>query len=117
MAIDQGTTGTRAILFDRRGQMMCNAYQEIRQFYPRPGWVEHDAQEYWQSTLNCTKEVLSQSGAEPRSIVGIGITNQRETTILWDKITGEPVFHAITWQCRRTVPMCKELKRKGWKIE
>lgn len=113
MAIDQGTTGTRAILFDQRGQIICDAYQEIRQFYPRPGWVEHDAQEYWQSTLNCTREVLSQSGAEPRSIVGIGITNQRETTILWDKITGEPVFHAITWQCRRTVPICKELKRKG----
>lgn len=113
MAIDQGTTGTRVILFDRRGQIICDAYQEIKQFYPRPGWVEHNPEDYWKTTRNCIRKVLFQSGAAPRSIVGIGITNQRETTIMWDKITGEPVSNAIAWQCRRTAPICKELKRKG----
>ena len=114
MAIDQGTTGTRVILFNRNGGGHSTAYHEIRQIYPHPGWVEHDPREYWDTVLQCTKEVLEQGNAKAEEIETIGITNQRETTILWDKITGEPYYNAIVWQCRRTASYCEDLKKRGF---
>ncbi|MDD4842438.1 MAG: glycerol kinase GlpK [Sphaerochaetaceae bacterium] len=114
MAIDQGTTGTRVILFNRNGGVHSTAYHEIRQIYPQPGWVEHDPREYWDTVLQCTKEVLEQGNAKAEEIETIGITNQRETTILWDKITGEPYYNAIVWQCRRTASYCEDLKKRGF---
>ena len=99
MAIDQGTTGTRVILFNRKGEEHVKAYQEINQFFPVPGWVEHDPLEYWDTLLKCTEEVLGKGNVKIEEIDSIGITNQRETTILWDKITGEPFYNAIVWQC------------------
>lgn len=113
MAIDQGTTGTRVILFDHDGNVKAAAYREIAQIYPQPGWVEHDPKEYWQTTLECTQEVLKKGRTKSAEIAAIGITNQRETTILWDKDTGQPLHNAIVWQCRRTAAMCEELKAKG----
>jgi len=113
MALDQGTTGSRAILFDKDGKIACSAYREIEQIYPQPGWVEHNPEEIWQSIIGCVKEVLDRSGAGPQDVAGIGITNQRETTILWDKTTGRPLYNAIVWQCRRTAPTCEELIRRG----
>ncbi len=113
MAIDQGTTGTRVILFDHDGNVKAAAYREIAQIYPQPGWVEHDPKEYWQTTLECTQEVLKKGRTKSAEIAAIGITNQRETTILWDKDTGQPLHNAIIWQCRRTAAMCEELKAKG----
>ncbi|UCF98468.1 MAG: glycerol kinase GlpK [Spirochaetaceae bacterium] len=113
MAVDQGTTGTRVILFDHEGNIIANAYREIAQVYPQPGWVEHDPKEYWQTVLECTREVMEKGGLKATEIAAIGITNQRETTILWDKDTGQPLYNAIVWQCRRTAAMCEELKAKG----
>lgn len=113
MAIDQGTTGTRVILFDHDGNVKATAYREIAQIYPQPGWVEHDPKEYWQTVLECTQEVLEKGRVKSSEIAAIGITNQRETTILWDKDTGQPLHNAIVWQCRRTAAMCEELKTKG----
>lgn len=117
MAIDQGTTGTRVILFNKEGKLISSTYQEIRQIYPKPGWVEHDPEEIWQTTMRCMEKVLAQSKINPKQIAGIGITNQRETTILWDKTTGRPVYNAIVWQCRRTVPICERLKKEGLEKE
>jgi glycerol kinase len=114
MAIDQGTTGTRVILFNHAGDVHSTAYKEIAQIFPQPGWVEHNPREHWQTVLDCTKEVLKTGKVMPEEIAAIGITNQRETTILWDKDTGEPVYNAIVWQCRRTAQMCDELKAKGY---
>lgn len=114
MAVDQGTTGTRVILFDQAGDVHSTAYREIEQIFPQPGWVEHNPREYWQTVMDCTKEALETGNARAEEIASIGITNQRETTILWDKDTGEPVYNAIVWQCRRTAPMCDELKAKGY---
>ncbi len=113
MAIDQGTTGTRVILFDHSGDVRGTAYREIEQIYPQPGWVEHNPVEYWQTVMACSREVLEGGSIKADEIAAIGITNQRETTVLWDKDTGEPVHNAIVWQCRRTAPMCDELKAKG----
>jgi glycerol kinase len=113
MAIDQGTTGTRVILFDHEGNATATAYREIAQIYPQPGWVEHDPKEYWQTVLECTREVMEKGRIKATEIAAIGITNQRETTILWDKDTGQPLHNAIVWQCRRTAAMCEELKAKG----
>jgi glycerol kinase len=113
MAIDQGTTGTRVILFDHEGEVKTSAYREIQQYYPKPGWVEHDPDEYWKTTLECTDQALKESGTRAGEIAAIGITNQRETTILWDAETGKPVHNAIVWQCRRTAAMCDEYKEKG----
>lgn len=117
LAIDQGTTGTRAILYDKKGRSSASAYQEFRQIFPRPGWVEHDGQEIWQSVLNVVGQVLHRSRLDPSKIAAIGITNQRETTVLWDRKTGRPVSHAIVWQDRRTAAYCVQLKRRGLEKE
>lgn len=114
MAIDQGTTGTRVILFNHEGDIRATAYREIKQIFPQPGWVEQDPWEYFQTVMDCTAEVLESGEVQAEEIVAIGITNQRETTILWDKETGKPVYNAIIWQCRRTASMCDELKAKGY---
>ncbi len=113
LALDQGTTSSRAILFDRQGQPVASAAHPIRQIYPHSGWVEHDPQEIWQSQLASAREVLEAAGARASQLAAIGITNQRETTILWDRQTGEPLANAIVWQCRRTAPLCQELKARG----
>jgi len=109
LAIDQGTTGSRAIVYDREGKKVASAYEEFTQYFPKPGWVEHDPEEIWKSVKNTVQSVLAEV---PRgSIDAIGITNQRETTLVWDRETGEPVYNAIVWQCRRTAGRCAELKK------
>jgi glycerol kinase len=113
MGIDQGTTGTRVILFDHDGEVKAISYREIRQIYPQPGWVEHDPNEYWQTVLECSREVLAKCGIAAGEVAAIGITNQRETTILWDSESGKPLYNAIVWQCRRTAPICDQLKAQG----
>lgn len=113
MALDQGTTSSRCILFDRSGKICSMAQKEFTQFYPQPGWVEHDPTEIWSSQLAVTIEAMAKVMAQPEEIAAIGITNQRETTIVWDKKTGEPVYHAIVWQCRRTAGMIDDLIAKG----
>lgn len=114
MALDAGTTSNRCILFDRQGKMCSVAQKEFTQYFPRPGWVEHDANEIWTTQLGVALSAMNQVGAGPGDIAAIGITNQRETTILWDKATGEPVCRAIVWQCRRTSRYCDELKAHGY---
>ena len=113
LAADQGTTSSRAILFDRQGRMVAVAQKEFPQYYPQNGWVEHNANEIWGSQYDVLKEVIEKSGVDPKEIEAIGITNQRETAILWDAETGEPVCPAIVWQCRRTAGICEELKRQS----
>jgi len=113
LAIDQGTTGSTALLFDEKGRIVSNAYREIRQIYPQPGWVEHDPKEFIDTCLEVSREVLDRAGVNASRLSGVGITNQRETTIVWDRSSGEPVYNAIVWQCRRTAPLCEELKQKG----
>jgi glycerol kinase len=113
MAIDQGTTSSRAILFDRETRIVGQGGREFRQIYPRGGWVEHDPEEIWTSTLAALRACLESSGAAPGDVECIGITNQRETTILWDRATQKPVHNAIVWQCRRTADLCAELRGKG----
>ena len=113
MALDQGTTSSRAIIFDETGRIIAVENREFRQIYPKPGWVEHDPVEIWESQITVAKQVIQNSGIAPTEIKGIGITNQRETTIVWDR-SGQPVYNAIVWQCRRTAPFCDELKRSGW---
>ncbi|MDD4179336.1 MAG: glycerol kinase GlpK [Candidatus Margulisbacteria bacterium] len=110
LAIDQGTTGSRAIIYDRKGRQVTSAYQEFPQYFPKPGWVEHDPEEIWQSVYSTIQKVLAKVPVS--SIAAIGITNQRETTVIWDKNTGKPVHRAIVWQCRRTAERCDQLKRK-----
>lgn len=110
LSIDQGTTGTRALLHDRQGRLRGTAYQEFRQYYPRPGWVEHDPEEIFFTTLKVIGRALSNAHASSLKIVAIGITNQRETTVLWEKRTGRPVSHAVVWQDRRTAEFCEKLK-------
>lgn len=113
MALDAGTTSNRCILFDEKGQMCSVAQKEFTQYFPKPGWVEHDANEIWSSQLGVAVEAMSKIGAAAKDIAAIGITNQRETTIVWDRETGEPVCNAIVWQCRRTSQYCDSLKEKG----
>lgn len=113
MALDSGTTSNRCILFNEKGEMCSVAQKEFTQYFPKPGWVEHDANEIWSSQLGVAVEAMSKIGAVAKDIAAIGITNQRETTIVWDKATGEPVYHAIVWQCRRTSEYCDSLKEKG----
>ena len=113
MAIDAGTTSNRAILFDREGQIVSVAQKEFTQIFPKPGWVEHDANEIWSTQLGVCVEAMSKAGAVAEQIAAIGITNQRETTIVWDKNTGDPVCNAIVWQCRRTSEFCDTLMEKG----
>ncbi|MEE0884508.1 MAG: glycerol kinase GlpK [Faecalimonas sp.] len=113
MALDAGTTSNRCILFNKKGEMCSVAQREFTQYFPQPGWVEHDADEIWASMLGVAVEAMNKIGASAEEIVAIGITNQRETAIVWDKNTGEPVYHAIVWQCRRTSEYCDSLKEKG----
>ena len=113
MALDAGTTSNRCILFNKAGEICSVAQKEFAQYYPRPGWVEHDANEIWATQLGVALSAMNKVGARAEDIAAIGITNQRETTILWDKTTGRPVYNAIVWQCRRTAEFCEELKRRG----
>jgi glycerol kinase len=114
LAIDQGTTGSRVILFNHDGQAAFSAYREIRQIYPNPGWVEHDPYDHVSSVYECAEEVFLRSGIIPTQVEAIGITNQRETTILWDRESGKPLYNAIVWQCRRTADYCDMLKSQGY---
>lgn len=114
MALDQGTTSSRCIIFDHSGAMLASAQKEFAQHYPKPGWVEHDAAEIWETTLEVARGAMAKSGLEAADIAAIGITNQRETTVVWDRETGEPVCPAIVWQCRRTAPMADALAASGW---
>ena len=113
MALDAGTTSNRCILFDHEGNICSMAQKEFKQYFPNPGWVEHDANEIWSTQLGVAVEAMSKIGATAADIAGIGITNQRETVIVWDKATGEPVYHAIVWQCRRTSDIADALKKEG----
>jgi glycerol kinase len=113
LALDQGTTSSRAIVFDRFGRQVASAQEEFPQIYPKPGWVEHNPLNIWESQLRVAKEALHKANASVADVAGIGVTNQRETTIIWDRQTGEPVYNAIVWQCRRTVELCERLKAEG----
>ena len=113
MALDAGTTSNRCILFNEKGQMCSVAQKEFTQYFPQPGWVEHDASEIWLTQYAVASEALAKVGATAKDIAAIGITNQRETTVVWDKETGEPVYNAIVWQDRRTAEFCDSLREKG----
>lgn len=113
MALDQGTTSSRCILFDQKGNIKAMAQREFTQIFPHPGWVEHNPMEIWSSQLAVASEAMALNNTKPEEIAGIGITNQRETTIVWNKETGEPVYNAIVWQCRRTATMIDQLKKDG----
>ncbi|WP_113672116.1 glycerol kinase GlpK [Vallitalea guaymasensis] len=113
MALDQGTTSSRAIIFNHEGKIVNTSQKEFTQVYPKPGWVEHDAMEIWATQSGVAREVLELSGIRPDEVAAIGITNQRETTVVWDKNTGKPIYNAIVWQCRRTADICDGLKAKG----
>src|ERR687895_1991229 len=113
LAIDQGTTSSRAIVFNHDSATVGEAQREFTQHYPRPGWVEHDADEIWDVTLGVMRQALEDAGVSPEDIAAIGITNQRETIVVWDRETGEPVHNAIVWQDRRTAEFCDELKERG----
>ena len=114
LALDQGTTSSRAIVFDKDGLIVGTSQKEFTQIYPKAGWVEHDAMEIWGTQSGVAREVLEKTGVRPEEIAAIGVTNQRETTVVWDKVTGKPIYNAIVWQCRRTAAICDELKAKGW---
>lgn len=114
LALDQGTTSSRAILFNKDGTMVGVAQNEFPQIYPKPGWVEHDPMKIWSTQIGVAIQVLEEHGVSPEDVAAIGITNQRETTVVWDKNTGKPVYNAIVWQCRRTADYCEELKANGW---
>lgn len=114
LSLDQGTTSSRAILFNESGEMVSTAQKEFKQYYPQPGWVEHDPMEIWETQLEVARAAIEKLGISAEDIAGIGITNQRETTILWDKRNGKPVHNAIVWQCRRTAPYCDSLQEQGW---
>ncbi|ARJ20771.1 MULTISPECIES: glycerol kinase GlpK [Bacillus] len=114
LSLDQGTTSSRAILFNKEGKIVHSAQKEFTQHFPKPGWVEHNAQEIWGSILAVIATCLSEADVKPEQIAGIGITNQRETAVVWDKTTGKPIYNAIVWQSRQTVEICDELKEKGY---
>ncbi|KAB2390657.1 MULTISPECIES: glycerol kinase GlpK [Bacillus cereus group] len=114
LSLDQGTTSSRAILFDKKGEIVHSAQKEFTQHFPKPGWVEHNAQEIWGSILAVIATCLSEADVKPEQIAGIGITNQRETTVVWDKTTSKPIYNAIVWQSRQTAEICDELKEKGY---
>lgn len=117
LALDQGTTSSRCILFDKRGNICSMSQKEFTQIYPHPGWVEHNPKEIWSSQLSVATECMAMAGVGAEQIAAIGITNQRETTIVWDKNTGEPVYNAIVWQCRRTADRIEELKKDGFDLK
>ena len=114
LAIDQGTTSSRAMIFDDSGHCIALAQKEFRQIYPQDGWVEHAPEEIWQSMLAVCRQALQQADEAGVEVAGIGITNQRETTLVWDRQTGEPLYNAIVWQDRRTADYCSELKAAGY---
>lgn len=114
LSIDQGTTSSRAILFNKKGDIVETAQKEFKQYFDKPGWVEHDANEIWTSVLGCIAEVLNKTGVEPGRVAGIGITNQRETAVVWDKHTSRPIYKAVVWQSRQTERICKDLKEQGY---
>lgn len=114
LALDQGTTSCRALLFNHESAVMGIAQKEFSQYYPKPGWVEQDAEEIWQTQYEVMTEVLAKTGVSPEEIAALGITNQRETTVVWNKLTGKPIYRAIVWQCRRTTEIVEDLKAKGW---
>ncbi|MGV8145963.1 MAG: glycerol kinase GlpK [Alkaliphilus sp.] len=113
LSLDQGTTSSRAIVFDHGGKIVSSAQKEFTQIYPKAGWVEHDAMEIWGSQIGVAREAMEKVAVKPEEIAAIGITNQRETTVVWDKNTGKPVYNAIVWQCRRTAGICDDLKARG----
>lgn len=113
LALDQGTTSSRAILFDHNGRIQATVQQEFKQHFPQPGWVEHDGTEIWQTQLAVAQQVLQKASTDASALAGIGITNQRETTLLWNRRTGQPIHHAIVWQDRRTAGLCDQLKQEG----
>lgn len=113
LSLDQGTTSSRAILFDKNGSPVAIAQHEFSQMFPKSGWVEHDPMEIWSTQSGVAREVLEKTGIDPKEISALGITNQRETTVVWDKHTGKPIYNAIVWQCRRTAPICDQLKANG----
>src|SRR5262249_55808338 len=113
LALDQGTTSSRAIVFGHAGEISGVAQKEFPQIYPRPGWVEHDPREIWGSQLAVAREALAKAGLEAEDVKAIGVTNQRETTVVWDRRNGEPIHNAIVWQDRRTADFCEQLKRGG----
>jgi glycerol kinase len=117
LALDQGTSSSRAILFDRAGRAVAQVSQPFQQYYPQPGWVEHDPQEIWQSQLLVAQQVLRHARVSPAQVAAIGLTNQRETTLIWDRDSGEPIYPAIVWQCRRTAPLVETLLQQGWEQE
>ncbi|MGC4023435.1 MAG: glycerol kinase GlpK [Cyclobacteriaceae bacterium] len=113
ISLDQGTTSSRAVLFDENGSIVGIAQQEFTQIFPQPGWVEHNANEIWSTQQNVLHKVITDNNIDPKSIAALGITNQRETTVLWNKKTGEPIYNAIVWQDKRTAPLCEDLKSRG----
>ena len=113
MALDQGTTSSRAILFDKKGDIIATAQKEFKQYYPKPGWVEHDPMEIWGTQSGVIREVMDKAAIRPEQIASIGITNQRETTVIWEKDSGRPIYNAIVWQCRRTAGICNDIKDRG----
>src|SRR5580698_7025865 len=113
LALDQGTTSSRAMVFDRQGNVVSVAQKEFGQIYPQPGWVEHDPQEIWSTQAGVAAEAVTRAGLNGASIAAIGITNQRETTIVWDRETGQPIYNAIVWQDRRTADFCDGLRNGG----
>ena len=113
LALDQGTTSSRAILFDRDGRIVASAQREFRQIFPRPGWVEHDPDEIWASQSSVATEALARGRIDKRDVAAVGITNQRETTVAWDRASGEPIGNAIVWQDRRTAGLCDRLRADG----
>jgi len=113
LALDQGTTSCRSILFDKSGAAIASAQKEFTQIFPKPGWVEHNPEEIWETQIETIHEAISKAGILISDITAIGITNQRETAVIWDKFTGEPVYNAIVWQDRRTASFCDELKEQG----
>ncbi len=114
MSIDEGTTSTRAILFNNDGDIVGKAQREFHQYFPKSGWVEHDANEIWNAVQSVISEALINADVQPYKVRGIGVTNQRETTVIWDKNTGEPIYHAIVWQSKQTAALADQLKRDGY---
>jgi glycerol kinase len=117
LALDQGTSSSRAVLFDRTGQAIHQVSQAFPQHYPQPGWVEHDPADLWQSQRTAAQQVLRQAGVQPAQVAALGVTNQRETTLMWDRESGAPIYPAIVWQCRRTAPLVESLRAQGWEAE
>ena len=110
LALDQGTTSSRAIVFDQQGDIRAVGQKEFKQYFPKPGWVEHDASEIWSTQLGVATEALTKAGIRASDVAAIGITNQRETTLIWDRRTGQPIHHAIVWQDRRTAGYCDSIR-------